>query len=159
MSRRGARSAPGTRSSPTTQRIVTRIPRVVLNGLTKDDVRTGRIFDLPDAITDPEHKFSPPSPSPSPSASGNEQPGSQRYHALVAELETLERQKPETHRNSWQDATEGGMNEPWTYDPKGFQKMWWAMADKGRDMYKLKWGTQECSLDEHGVKLGDVWKE
>ncbi len=31
--------------------------RIVLNGLTKDDVRAGRIFDLPDAIKDLEHKL------------------------------------------------------------------------------------------------------
>ncbi|EXJ57218.1 hypothetical protein A1O7_07565 [Cladophialophora yegresii CBS 114405] len=126
--------------------------RVALNGLTKDDVRAGRIFDLPDAIQDVEHKFFPP-------ADGAEQPGSQRYRALVAELEALERQKPETHRNSWQGVSDGGKGEPWTYDPRGFQKMWWAMAEKGRDMYRLKWGTQECRLDEHGVELRDAWKE
>lgn len=133
--------------------------RIVLNGLTKDDVRAGRIFDLPDAIKDLEHKLFPPSSSDVDSAEDHTQPGSQRYRALDAELETLEQRKPEYHRNSWQGTTDGGKDEPWTYDPRGFQKMWWAMAEKGRDMYRLKWGTQECRLDEHGVRLGDAWKE
>ncbi|KIX98351.1 uncharacterized protein Z520_05652 [Fonsecaea multimorphosa CBS 102226] len=137
--------------------------RIVMNGFTKDDVRAGRIFDLPEAIHDPEAKFFPP-PSSSqsvddPSSGGGEAPGSRRYHLLLAELEDLERRKPENHRNNWQAALgEGGKGEPWTYNPDGFQKMWWATAEKGRDMYRMKWGTSECRLDEHGVKLADAWE-
>ncbi|KAH0841596.1 hypothetical protein AYO21_01170 [Fonsecaea monophora] len=139
--------------------------RIVLNGFTKDDVRTGRIFDLPEALQDPEAKFFPPTSSSSSSKAADdsapegEAPGSRRYHLLVAELEKLERRKPENQRNNWQAALgEGGKGEPWTYDPDGFQKMWWATAEKGRDMYRMKWGTSECRLDEHGVKLDDAWQ-
>lgn len=126
--------------------------RIALCGLTKDDVRAGFIFDLPESVEEPERKFFVDH-----SSDDSTLLGSPRYHALLAELKELERQKPENHRNSWQGVSDGGKGEPWTYDPRGFQKMWWATAEKGRDMYHMKWGTLECRLDEHGVKLEDAW--
>lgn len=127
--------------------------RLAMHGFIKGDVRAGRIFDLASAIADPETKFFPSSQN------DDNSPNSPRYRALVAELEALEAQKPESQRNHWQDA-QGlhGAGEPWTYDPRGFQSMWWATAEKGRDMYRLKWGTMECRLDEHGYSLKDAWK-
>lgn len=134
--------------------------RVVLNGFTKDDVRAGRIFDLPSAITDPEAKFFPPSVDKSSSGETSTDSGlnSKRYQTLFAELQKLESEKPEHHRNQWQSSDKGGRGEPWTYDPQGFQQMWWDTADIGRELYKKKWGTSECRLDEHGVTLSDEWR-
>jgi hypothetical protein len=129
--------------------------RVALHGFTKGDVRAGRIFDLAGTIPHPEKKFFPVSIG----NTEDNQPGSSRYRALVAELEKLESRKKEADRNHWQDATGNvGRGQPWTYDPRGFQKMWWDTAATGRDLYRKKWGTSECRLDEVGVALDDEWK-
>ena len=129
--------------------------RIAMNGFTKDDVRAGRIFDLPSAIADPETKFFP---QPKELISGA-QLNSPRYRQLVAELEDLESRKKEGHRNEWQGKAGGGRGEPWTYDPSRFQKMWWETAARGRALYELKWGSKECRLDEQGMTLADEWKD
>lgn len=135
--------------------------RVALNGFTKGDVRAGRIFDLSAAMTAPETKFFPEHSSSQKGngASVNAEINSIRYQELLAELTTMENQKPENNRNNWQGMNAGGQGEPWTYNPNGFQEMWWKTADLGRELYKRKWGTSECRLDEHGIKLSDEWRK
>lgn len=133
--------------------------RIVLNGFSKDDVRAGRIFDLPTAMTDPETKFFPQQPSPSKDGETANGINSPHYQNLLAELTEMQDSKPENNRNNWQGMNTGGQGEPWTYNPNGFQEMWWATADLGRALYKKKWGTSECRLDEHGVKLTDEWRK
>jgi hypothetical protein len=126
--------------------------RVALNGYTKGDVRAGLIFDLPRPLSDPEIKFFP-------SAEDRETVNSPRYQALVAELRALQDEKPENNRNKWQANNKDGKGEPWTYDPEGFQKMWWETAGFGRQLYKNKWGTEECRLEDKGIKLKDAFRD
>lgn len=133
--------------------------RVVLNGFTKDDVRAGRVFDLPSAMVDPELKFFPASRDVTAGETVIDSINSPRYQDLLAELKSLESQKPEGNRNNWQGKGTGGQGEPWSYNPNGFQQMWWKTADLGRELYKKKWGTTECRLDEHGVKLSDEFEQ
>ncbi|KAF7504728.1 hypothetical protein GJ744_001797 [Endocarpon pusillum] len=127
--------------------------RVVMNGFSKDDVRAGHLFDIPDVIKDPERKFFPDLNNQSEMTQLN----SPRYKALLAELRKLQDDKPRSSRNKWQGSNTGGKGEPWTYDPDGFEKMWWDTAGFGRELYKKKWGTEECRLDEHGGRLSDAF--
>ncbi|KAL1617696.1 hypothetical protein SLS54_007700 [Diplodia seriata] len=83
-------------------------------------------------------------------------PNSPRYQALVRTFQDLQDRKYASGRNTWQDVQKGGKGEPWTYDPRGFQKAWWETAGYGRDLYTKKWGTLDCTLG--GVKLEDEWK-
>jgi hypothetical protein len=71
----------------------------------------------------------------------------------------LQDEKPENNRNKWQANNKDEKGEPWTYDPEGFQKMWWETAGFGRQLYKKKWGSEECRLDDHGVKLKDAFRD
>ncbi|EOD43442.1 hypothetical protein UCRNP2_9815 [Neofusicoccum parvum UCRNP2] len=83
-------------------------------------------------------------------------PNSPRFRRLEQGLRELQDRKLGAERNSWQDAQKGGRGQPWTYDPRGFQKAWWETAGYGRDLYTKKWGTLDCKLE--GVSLEDAWK-
>jgi hypothetical protein len=127
--------------------------RLAMNGFSKDDVSAGHLFDMPGVIEDAEMKFFPNMNHQSEMTQLN----SPRYQALLAELRKLQDDKPEDSRNKWQGSSMGGKGEPWTYDPEGFQKMWRDTATFGRELYKKKWGTEECRLDEHGRRLSDAF--
>lgn len=131
----------------------------VMSGFTKEDVHAGRIFDLADAVGHPEAKFFPSAHATEDTDHTN--PGSSinstRYQDLLHELRNLESEK-KCNRSHWQATGNSGRGEAWTYDPQGFQKMWWVTADTGRKLYQTKWGTTECRLDEHGLDLSDLWK-
>ena len=140
--------------------------RVVMNGFTRDDADAGRIFDLADFIADPESKFFPSTTHPT-EDTGSSNSGdnsthmdlqSIRYQNLINELEKLASDKQTSDRNTWQNAKKGGRGEQWTYDPEGFQKMWWYTADMGRALYEKKWGQPDCGLEEKGVLQSDWWK-
>ena len=126
--------------------------RLALHGYTKDDVRAGYIFDITRTVGDVESKFFP-------GPNDRDKLNSLRFQALLGELKALQDEKPENARNKWQGDRKGGQGDPWTYDPDGFQKMWWETASFGRELYKKKWGTEECRLDENGVKLKDAFQE
>jgi len=139
-----------------------------MSGFPKQDARAGRIFDLADTLANPESMLFPPHVEPMiPDSSASDTnngtpaqlPNSARYRDLVGQLEALQGKKLSGgDRNTWQEGkSPGGRGEPWTYDPRGFGKMWWATADSGRALYKMKWGTDECNLDVHGVKPDDTW--
>ncbi|KAH7053357.1 hypothetical protein B0J12DRAFT_553284, partial [Macrophomina phaseolina] len=83
-------------------------------------------------------------------------PNSPRFQDLLQRFRALQAQKLSGERNSWQDAQKGGRDEPWTYDPRGFQRAWWETAGYGRDLYTKKWGTLDCKLV--GKKLKDAWR-
>lgn len=136
--------------------------RIVLEGFTKSDAHAGHVFDLPQAIEYPEQKFFAGSEISSAYEPAEDamQPGSQRYYDLLEELKGLGESKSkeaEGTRNSWQRDGQGGAGEPFTYDPQGFQKMWWKSALHGREMFRAKWGISECNLNEHGVTLDNAW--
>ncbi|KAI9857209.1 MAG: hypothetical protein M1813_008571 [Trichoglossum hirsutum] len=134
--------------------------RATMNGFTKDDVHAGSIFDISEVISKPEEKFFPPTRSTGVKDPTKQHPliNSARYRILLDELEQLQNKKNGEGRNTWQGSIEGGHGEPWTYDPRGFQKMWWDTADSGRQLYENKWGTSDCNLDGQGLKLSDSWK-
>jgi hypothetical protein len=139
--------------------------RVTMNGFTKGEVNAGRIFDLADSVADPESKFFPSSTYDTGSHKSGDSSthaglalNSIRYQNLFRELERLASDKQSDNRNGWQNIKKGGRGEPWTYDPRGFQKMWRDTADNGRALYQKKWRQSECRLDEHGVLLSDLWK-
>jgi hypothetical protein len=126
--------------------------RVVMNGFTKDHVSAGRIFDVRDVVTDPESKFFPLA------TDSSKLVNSARYRKLFLELESMETDELTNGRNTWQDREKGGRGEPWTYDPEGFQKMWWDTSESGAQLFIKKWGKRECSLHEVGLTLSDMWK-
>jgi hypothetical protein len=128
--------------------------RVPMHGFTTGDVRAGHIFDIPRPISHPETKFFPGEKD-----SDRTLLNASRYQALLGELKALQDEKHVGARNKWQSANTGGKGDPWTYDPEGFQKMWWATADFGRELYKKKWGTDECRLGDKGIKIEDAFKE
>jgi hypothetical protein len=60
MSTRGVQSGNGILFIPYYDSDCDAYSRISMNGFTKDDVSAGRIFDVADAISDPEAKFFPP---------------------------------------------------------------------------------------------------
>ncbi|KAK7509673.1 uncharacterized protein IWZ02DRAFT_155827 [Phyllosticta citriasiana] len=80
-------------------------------------------------------------------------PNSARFQRLFNDFAAMQTKKYSTERNSWQDKQKGCKGEPWTYDPRGFQRAWWETAGYGRNLYTKKWGTLDCRLAN--VKLED----
>ncbi|KAK8255397.1 hypothetical protein HDK77DRAFT_478982 [Phyllosticta capitalensis] len=85
----------------------------------------------------------------------DQRPNSARFQRLFNDFAAMQTKKYSTERNSWQNQQKGGKGEPWTYDPRGFQRAWWETAGYGRDLYTKKWGTLDCRLSN--VKLTDEW--
>jgi hypothetical protein len=122
--------------------------RILLNGFTREEVRVGHIFDLSGTITDITTKFFSSDPS--------ELPNSPRFKQLYNELDGLMNikwEQGERARNSWQNKQSGGKGEVWTYDPSGFQTMWWETARCGQALFSTKWGTGECQLERTNITL------
>jgi hypothetical protein len=156
--------------------------RMAFAGYRVEEAQAGHIFDVAEAIEDPEERFFPGPSHRSRTrwgmSSEGEEPedgkiNSGRYKWLKAELEEMVQRKTTNKggRNTWQT---GGMEdrkpsrskdgkprrqpqEPWTYDPRGFQAAWWAMADAGRVMYVKKWATLDCDLRGAKKSLDDLW--
>jgi hypothetical protein len=125
--------------------------RITLHGFTKDDVNAGHVFDVSETV--PVTSFFPSDPL--------EAPHSQRFRDLKDQLDALMKKKwhdKEASRNQWQGKENGGKGEAWAYDPTGFQTMWWETSQLGRTLYKKKWGTDECRLEDHGITLSDEFK-
>ncbi|KAK6531047.1 hypothetical protein TWF281_007874 [Arthrobotrys megalospora] len=126
--------------------------RMRLTGFPILEKRVGEIYDLAEHITDPEYRFF--------GDEGNEADvGSTRYKMLRTELNVMMESKSAHGRNTWQDELKGGKGEPWTYDPKGFQKAWWDIAAAGREVFKKKWGTANCKPSGDGKALSSMWNE
>ncbi|KAI1088223.1 hypothetical protein F5B19DRAFT_472222 [Rostrohypoxylon terebratum] len=61
-------------------------------------------------------------------------------------------------RNSWQNSQHGGIGEPYYYNPEGFSTSFWILAEAGREVFRQKWGHQDCNLvEETALKLEDQW--
>jgi hypothetical protein len=127
--------------------------RILLNGLTREEVRVGDVFDLPNTVPDLQTKFFSSDPL--------EKPNSPRFTQLYEELDALMNLKwsiGERDRNTWQNKQNGGKGEPWTYDPSGFQHMWWESARHGQALFSSKWGSSECQLERTNITLGDAFR-
>lgn len=122
--------------------------RARLAGYSVDEERVGDIYDLHKHFPTPEERFF-----------GPEALNSERYRKLKEDLKRTmeEKNKDSEERNTWQTEKKGGKGEPWTYDPQGFQKAWWMLADKGREVFLKKWSTGECAITKKGKKLTDAW--
>ncbi|KAK7509333.1 uncharacterized protein IWZ02DRAFT_387221, partial [Phyllosticta citriasiana] len=140
--------------------------RVLFHGYTKDDVSAGHIFDVADELSEDldeiEAKLFPASQLTLNESPGqyllndpDMRPNSARFQRLFNDFAAMQTKKYSTERNSWQDKQKGGKGEPWTYDPRGFQRAWWETAGYGRNLYTKKWGTLDCRLAN--VKLEDEW--
>lgn len=154
--------------------------RIALAGYKRDEVAAGYIFDVAEAVGEPESRFFPGRTQKARDKwgigpEGREPAGgrirSWRWQWLKSELGEMQERKNnnEIGRNTWQDIEDDGeeqrlqnsriRNEPWTYDPKAFQTAWWATADAGRAMYVKKWATLECDLVALGNRTAqDMWK-
>jgi hypothetical protein len=154
--------------------------RLKMAGYQVEEVQVGHVFDIADAIKDPEQRFFPPPNQQDRNRwgigpSGEEPLGgrlnSWRYKWLKSELSEMVDRKTNNPdgRNYWQsggdDERKPGKDgrpkrknmEAWTYDPKGFQAAWWNAADAGRSTYIKKWGTMDCDLRGAGKTLDDIW--
>ncbi|KAI1142625.1 hypothetical protein F5Y05DRAFT_365525 [Hypoxylon sp. FL0543] len=61
-------------------------------------------------------------------------------------------------RNSWQNSQHGGVGEPYYYNAEGFSTSFWILAEAGREIFRQKWGHQDCDLVEGtALKLEDQW--
>ncbi|KAI2464976.1 hypothetical protein F4781DRAFT_435911 [Annulohypoxylon bovei var. microspora] len=61
-------------------------------------------------------------------------------------------------RNSWQNSQHGGAGEPYYYNAEGFSTSFWILAEAGREIFRQKWGHQDCDLVEGtALKLEDQW--
>ncbi|KAF3928589.1 hypothetical protein AA313_de0202323 [Arthrobotrys entomopaga] len=128
--------------------------------------KVGDIFDLSSAVPDPERTFFMRGNETKGEGEGEGEeilqevtPGSSLYKKLKQELKAMMANKGATGRNTWQDMQKGGKGEPWTYDPSGFQKAWWGMADAGRTVYGQKWGVSrfQCHPSSQGKTLESMW--
>lgn len=134
--------------------------RMVISGFDRGEAiaDAGRIFDLATTINDTieglEALFFPSD------GSSMTLPDLGRYKSLYVDLERLEAIKKDSAsgRNTWQSSQQGGKDEPWSRDPRGFRYGWWQIAQRGQEIYEHKWGQSECNLDAHDVKLSDMWK-
>jgi hypothetical protein len=62
-------------------------------------------------------------------------------------------------RNSWQASQHGGVGEPYYYNPDGFAKSFWILAEAGREVFRQKWGHRDCDLvEETALQLDDQWR-
>lgn len=127
--------------------------RLKMHGYSLDDVDAGYFWDVAGTVESPERKFFPGDSSVQFALN------SERYQLLRYELETLQDLKNNNTqgRNTWQGEQKGGLDQPWTYDPHGFQTAWWKMAYFGRKVYRDKWGTDSCDLVRDGKSLKDAW--
>ncbi|KAF3941462.1 hypothetical protein ABW19_dt0209312 [Dactylella cylindrospora] len=134
--------------------------RARMTGMTIDEERVGLIYDLHQHIKDPEAKFFGTADGKHrPRSLGAPQPNSSRFQALKQEFEGImaAKNKPGVERNTWQSEQDGGKGEPWTYDPIAFQKAWWYVASKGREVFFKKWATFDCAITGLGRTPKDIW--
>jgi hypothetical protein len=127
--------------------------RILFNGLTREEVRVGHVFDVSDTIPDLHTKFFSSDPL--------EKPNSPRFTELYEELDALMNLKWKVgarERNTWQNKQNGGKGEPWTYDLRGFQHMWWETARHGQALFSSKWGSSECQLEQTNITLEDAFR-
>lgn len=96
-----------------------------------------------------------------PNPSNPSELNSQRYKELKTKLEGYmsekHRNKGKKGRNTWQGIQRGGEGEPFWRDPKGFDEALDMIIDRGREIYRMKWGIRECNLMNWGRKKGDEW--
>ncbi|KAK3698055.1 hypothetical protein LTR37_017104 [Vermiconidia calcicola] len=85
--------------------------------------------------------------------------GSHEWAELRDRLNSMQVDKNNGDRNTWQEKQEGGQGEPYYRDPAGFEtalKMW---MDFGKDVVMAeKWGHRGCNLRGVGLKAGDEWR-
>lgn len=60
-------------------------------------------------------------------------------------------------RNTWQSAQRGGVGEPYYYPSHGFDQAFGIHVEAGREVYRKKWGTGECGIENKGLSLWDQW--
>ncbi|KAF2402594.1 hypothetical protein EJ06DRAFT_457836, partial [Trichodelitschia bisporula] len=144
--------------------------RAAMHGYGRDDVQAGYIFDVAEAVADPEARFFP-SPSRAKRREWGAGPGAEepqggrllswRYQWLKAELAALMLAKNSNvaGRNTWQGGGDKARppREKWSHEARAFQAAWWSTADYGRAMYVRKWGTLECDLVGNNKTLKDAW--
>ncbi|KAK8129446.1 hypothetical protein PG999_001826 [Apiospora kogelbergensis] len=59
-------------------------------------------------------------------------------------------------RNTWQWAQRGGREDPFYYDPAGFEEAVQVLTEAGRNVFARKWGHRDCDLGRY--KIGDQWR-
>lgn len=61
-------------------------------------------------------------------------------------------------RNTWQVGQHGGQGEPYYYAARGIAEGIDVMTEAGREVFRRKWGHQECDIiTGAGLKLDDQW--
>ncbi|ETS86898.1 hypothetical protein PFICI_00726 [Pestalotiopsis fici W106-1] len=61
-------------------------------------------------------------------------------------------------RNTWQDGQRGGYGEPYYYDAAGFTEALEVLTEAGKEVYRRKWGHQNCDLiGGGGLRFEDQW--
>ncbi|KAI1175051.1 hypothetical protein F4777DRAFT_345377 [Nemania sp. FL0916] len=78
---------------------------------------------------------------------------------VADEMGTYKYRSDNAARNSWQGSQHGGFGEPYYYNPDGFGKSFWILADAGREVFRQKWGHRDCDLvRETALQLDDQWR-
>ena len=83
---------------------------------------------------------------------------SPNYTWLTDHLNSMQVQKNEGNRNTWQATQQGGQGEPYYRDSTGFEKAIEMWIDHGQEVMHEKWGHIGCDLRKSGLKRGDAWK-
>lgn len=125
--------------------------RLAMKGKNSSDGHVGMMFDMGKQIENMEELFFP-------AKDENEVPGQPRFMKLFHALRDAQSEKNEKpdKKNEWQDEQKGGVDEPWSYNAKGFHSAWSMMSSFGEELYLKKWGTNSCALKR---KPEDAWKE
>lgn len=80
------------------------------------------------------------------------------FQDLKAAGERMENYKKDAGRNTWQTSQQGGHGEPFYYPASGISRSMEFITDAGRNVYKNKWGTEMCNLEETPLKTSDIWR-
>ena len=143
--------------------------RLWMRGFSIESADVGAVYDVGASLDDLKDLYrvvgrdelglprSVKSPSENLSSEGVNSPA---YHALVHNLEELQRAKSDNpgSRLSWQARQQGGQGAPFYRDAEGFQTAMTMTMDFGRTVFDEKWGHRGCDIRDVGLKEEDAWR-
>ncbi|KAF7556760.1 hypothetical protein G7046_g6206 [Stylonectria norvegica] len=146
--------------------------RLMMNGWTLKDAKAGIVTDvstnLDDLIalyrnTSITPSFTDPNPPPPKKEKRddheNEGEALKYWRKLQDQADSMWHYKHgDRDRNTWQLGQTGGLGEPYYYPARGIAKSIDLLTETGREIYRQKWGHNNCDLiGGAGLALDDQW--
>ncbi|KAI1324406.1 hypothetical protein F5Y16DRAFT_381111 [Xylariaceae sp. FL0255] len=154
--------------------------RLFMRNWTQNDMNCGVITDTSVALDnllalyrDPtiDPKFTDPNPPPPPpppppedkverAEEGDMTDPVEYWKKLLSVADSMFHYKHgDRGRNTWQAGQHGGKGELFYYDNAGFTEALEVLTDAGREIFKRKWGHDNCDLiGGGGLKIEDQWQ-